>query len=113
MTSEPTLNGDAVQSGAVDNGLATATMTAVAGQRRFVSGVEADYSAAVAAVKTVTLKFGTTTKFIIRWDFSKGPCIFPFPAVQKGDYAQAASIELEASGTPGTTGRVTAFFFTA
>lgn len=111
MTNESLLNGDVVQSGLADNATATASKAAIQAQRIFVCGVEADYSATVAAIKTITLKFGTVTKFIIRWPFSLGPFLWAFPAIPKSIPNEAASIELEASGTGGVTGRVAMFFF--
>ena|SRR5207248_11725867 len=100
------LNGDVVQSAAADNAIATASKAATANARHFVSGIAADYSVAVALIKTVTLKLGGVAKLIYRWDFSKGPFLHNFPVPIHGDYNAAVSVELEASGTGGTTGRV-------
>jgi hypothetical protein len=107
IQAELLLNGRAVQSGAVDNATATATAVAVTGVRHFVSGIDADYiDATVTSYKTITLKFGTTTIFVWRWDFAKGPFIRNLPVPVHGDYNQAVSVELEASGVGGKTGRV-------
>lgn len=108
---EPTLNGDLVQGSLADNATASATKPAIGSQRIFACGVAADYSATVAAIKTVTLKLGTATKMIVRWNFANGPFVWSFPAMIHGDYNQAVSVELEASGTGGITGRATLFYF--
>lgn len=52
------LIGQPVQSGAVDNAVATAWLPGSSGQTRYCLGITADYSAAVAAFKTVTIKRG-------------------------------------------------------
>lgn len=103
---EAVLNGDLVQSSAANNATATATKAATANARHFIGAIYADYSATVSAIKTVTLKFGTTAKFIWRWDFSAGPFVANLAWPVHSDYNEAASVELEASGTGGTTGRV-------
>ena len=51
----------------------------------------------------------TTLGAAARWDFSNGPYYRALPAVLPSDLDQAYAIELEASGTGGTTGRVTAW----
>jgi hypothetical protein len=51
----------------------------------------------------------TTVSIISRWDFSKGPCIIGLPALYPTDRDEALVLELEASGTGGTTGQVTAW----
>jgi hypothetical protein len=96
--SEVLLNGRPVQGSIATNAVATATAAAILGVRHFVTGIDADYSPAVAAIKTVTLKFGTTVMFVWRWDFSKGPFIRNLPLPVHGDYNQAVSVELEAGG---------------
>lgn len=103
---EAMLNGSLVQSSDVDNDVATATASAIAAQRHFVGGINADYSAAVAAIRTVTLKFGTTTIHVWRHDFTGGRFETSLPFAVHGDYNQAVSVELQASGSGGTTGRV-------
>lgn len=113
IQAEALLNGAAAQSNTADNATATVTLAAITGARHWIGSVEADYSAAVALIKTVTLKFGTTAVFIWRWDFSKGPFARGLGFAVHGDYGQAVSVELEASGTGGVTGRVGVFKMTA
>jgi hypothetical protein len=99
-------NGKGVQSAAVDNAVATASVPAASSVRHAVMGIDADYSAAPAAgFKTITLKFAAVTKFIWRWDFTKGPFARNLPAPWHGEHGEAVSVELEASGTPAVTGR--------
>lgn len=107
------LNGACVQSSAADNAIATATLSATSGSRHWIGSIEADYSAAVALIKTVTLKFGGVTQFVWRWDFSKGPFARGLGFAVHGDYNTAVTVELEASGTGGVTGRVGVFKMTA
>lgn len=99
------LNGKPVQGSAADNATATVTVGATPAVRHFVCGIYADYSAAVALLKTVTLKFGSATAFVWRWDFSKGPFLLNLALPFHGDYNEAVSVELEASGTGAVTGR--------
>jgi hypothetical protein len=113
INAEGILNGDVVDSGDANNAVATASKAATLAQRHFALGFFAAYSVAVALIKTITFKRGSTTVFILRWDFSKGPCCLPLPSICHGDYNQAISVELEASGTGGTNGRVQLFYFTA
>lgn len=109
IQAEALLNGAATQGTAVNNDTASVTLAAIEGQRHFIGSIEADYSAAVSAIKTVTLKFGSTTVFVWRHDFSKGSFSRGVGFAVHGDYNQAVSVELEASGTAGTTGRVGVF----
>ena len=51
----------------------------------------------------------TTIETITRWDFGKGPMFLTLPVIYGSKFDQALSLELEASGTGGTTGRVTAW----
>lgn len=104
--------GWAIQSTDTNNATATATKAAIPGQTHYMMGVAADYSAAVTAIKTITVKKGTTTIAVLRWDFTNGPFMMAFPAAIRGDHAAAVSVELAASGTAGTNGRVTVFGFT-
>lgn len=99
-------NGEGVQSAAVDNATATASKAAAGGVQHAIMGIDADYSPAVAALRTITLKFGTAAKFVWRWDFAKGPFVRNLPVPWHAGEEEAVSVELEASGTPGTTGRV-------
>ena|SRR3990172_7738720 len=96
-----------------DNALSTATKAATGNQRHFILGCIADYSAAVALIKTVEFKAGgVTLGAAIRWDFSNGPLILALPGVIHGGDGQAVSVELQASGTAGITGRVQLYTFT-
>ena len=97
--------------GSADNGTATATAAAATGTRHVMTGVVAQYSAAVASVKTITFKRGVTTLCVIRWDFTNGPAIIALPGVLRGQHGEAVSCELEASGAGGTTGSVYLFYF--
>jgi hypothetical protein len=85
--------------------LASVSVAAVDGVRHFILGIEADYSAAVASIKTVTVKINAAAVFVYRWDFSKGPFVRNLPAPWHGDYKQAVSVELEGTGAA-ETGRV-------
>lgn len=104
VPTELLLNATPKQSSAADNALATVTVAAQQAMRHFILGVEADYSAAVALFRTITVKRGTTTLFQWRWDFSKGPFSKNLPVPFHGDYNEAVSVELQASGTGGITG---------
>lgn len=108
------LNGKVVESAGTDNALATATVGAVSGCRNFITGIKAGYSLAVAsAIKVIQVKLNGVVVLNIEWDPSKlTPGWFPFPSPIHGDYNQAVSAELAASGTPGTLGRVAIFGFT-
>jgi hypothetical protein len=105
----PLLRGKPTQSAAADNTTATATVTAIGEQKHLVLGVEAHYSAAVAAIKSVTIKHGTTTWQTFRWDFANGPFFFAFPVAFRGDTNEAVSAELQASGNGGVSGYVTIY----
>lgn len=108
------LNGRPTESSAADNALATATMGAVTGCRHFLTGIKADYSAAPAAgFKVVQIKFGTVVVLNLVWDPTKAmPLWFGFPGHIHGDYNQAVSAELGASGTATVLGRVALFGYT-
>jgi hypothetical protein len=99
------------ESSAVDNNVATATAAAVVGVRHFMTGVIVSFSAApAAAYKTITVKLGTTAVANFAFDPLKAPLvIIPFPSPIHGDYNQAVSAVLSASGTGGVTGTVTLF----
>jgi hypothetical protein len=103
------LRGKVTQSAAADNATATATVSAITHQSHYVLGVEAHYDAAVSAIKTVTIKHGSTTWQVFRWDFTNGPFFFSFPVAFKGANNEAVSAELEASGSGGTDGLVTIY----
>ena len=99
-----------------DNAVSTATVPAIANQHNYLLGVSADYSATVSAIKTITVTYtrdGSSTTYIVRWDFSNGAFPFSLPGVLKGDHSSAITVALEASGTGGTSGRVYAFYFTS
>lgn len=96
-----------------DNAPATATKAATGAVRHFITGFVADYSAAVSAIKTITVKRGSTTLLTYRHDFGQGPAVIALPSPLHGDVNEAVSVELAASGTLGTTGRVHLLGFTA
>ena len=102
----PLLRGSVVQSSAADNTLATATVSAIDAVQHFILGVEAHFSADVSSRKTVTIKRGSTTLIVFRWDFTNYLFAFSFPVALKSDYNEAVSAELEASGSGGTSGYV-------
>ena len=51
----------------------------------------------------------TTIDVITRWDFAKGPMFLTLPIIYGSKFNQALSLELPASGTGGTTGRISAW----
>ena len=104
------LAGQVANSADADNAVATASVAGATGVRHFILGAVASYSQTVSAVKTITFKRGATTLLQVRWDFSLGPAVIRLPGVLHGDYGEAVSVELEASGTGGTTGRVSLFY---
>lgn len=102
---------DVVQSAAADNATATATVVAPKGSRVAITGLMAHYSADVDAHKIVTVKFGTTSKMVIDWDFVNGPLFLSFPSpVNNQEVGENVSAELAASGAGGTTGQVALFY---
>lgn len=107
------LNARVIESGAADNALATATATAILAARHFIRGLGVTWSAApTAAYKTIQVKFGTTVILNIIFDPLKdgeSGRMIPLPSVIHGDFNQAVSAELSASGTGGVTGRVQLF----
>lgn len=108
------LNGKVTESSGADNALATATVGAVLACRHFITGIAADYSAAPAAgFKVIQVKFGTTVILNIIWNPAlQMPLWFGFPGHIHGDYNQAVSAELAASGTGAVLGRVKLFTYT-
>lgn len=106
IQAELLLNARPVQSGAVDNATATATAAAIANVRHFMCAIEADYSTSAPTNKTVTVKVAGVAVFVFRWDFTKGPFARALAVPIHGGYNEAVSVELEASGTGGVTGRV-------
>lgn len=105
------LGGRVVESSDADNALATATVGAVLGIRHFILGVAADYSTVqAAAIKLIQIKFGTTVVLNIRFNSATDPWFMrKLPVPIHGDYNQAVSAELQASGTGGQLGRVKLF----
>lgn len=101
-----------------DNATATATATphtnAGAKGRILATGFRADFSAAVTAIKAVTITFtdvnGTAQTEVYRWDFALGPAIVAFPGLLVGQPGVAIVATLAASGTGGTTGRISLYF---
>ena len=111
MFAEVLLNGD-VREVSADNATATLTKAATAGQRTFVGGIEAHYSATVSAIKTITMTRtvnGAPVTKVYKWDFAKGPFVHNFPLLVHGDYNTAVTFDLEASGTGGTIGTIAAW----
>ena len=106
------LNGRVVQATA-DNALATVTIPATPSARHFVSGIVVSFSAApAAAYKTLQLKFGTTVVADFTFDPLKEALVrIPFPTDVHGDYNQAVSVELAASGTGGVIGQLKVFTY--
>ena len=98
------LRGRVVQSAAADNATATGTVAAIENVTHLILGVEAHYDAVVAAIKTVTVKHGSTTFQTFRWDFNNGGFAFSFPVALKADPNEAVRVDLEASGTGGING---------
>lgn len=103
-----------------DNATATATATphtsTTSGAQGVIlaTGVRADFSAAVTAVKAITITFtdvnGVAQTEVYRWDFSLGPFVVSFPGILTGLKGTAVVATLAASGTGGTTGRVSLYF---
>lgn len=114
VTQTSVLNGRVLAEATADNGIATASVAAVVGARHFMTGVICSWSAApAAAYKTLTVKLGTSAVALFTFDPLKdGLMQIPFPSPIHGDYNQAVSVELSASGTGGVSGRVTLFGFT-
>jgi hypothetical protein len=107
MLAEVLLNGDVLESSAADNATATIAKAATAATRHFIGGIEAHYSAAVSALKNITVTRvvgGATVTKTYRWDFARGPFVHNFPLLVHGDYNTQVSVALEASGTGGITG---------
>lgn len=106
------LNGRVVQAVA-DNGLATVTLAAVQAVRHFVCGIVVSWSAApTAAYKTLQLKFGVALIADFTFDPLKDSLFrIPFPVDVHGDYNQAVSVELSASGTGGVIGQLKVFTY--
>lgn len=100
-------------SGTATNGVATATCTASAQERSFVTGFIASYDAAVASIKTITVTYtpegGVQRTIVIDWNFANGPCVMPLPGVVHGAYDNDPTVALAAGGI-GILGRIYAFY---
>lgn len=113
------LTGSLIQSSAADNATATATLNAIvnAGARGkyFLTGVEAHYSAAVALIKTITINYtdqgGNAVAYTMPWDFTNGDLIVGFPGIIACKEGTGVTATLTGSGTGGTTGQITLFYF--
>lgn len=106
----PLTHGVAVQSGDTDNAVATATAAGIKRANHTALGYAADYSAAPAAgYKTVTFKVGGVAVLVLRRNFANGGFMETLPAAIKAAENTDLSVELQASGTAGVTGRVTLF----
>ena len=103
------LRGKATQSSAALNDTATATVSAIEAQVHLTFGVVAEYDAVVASIKTITVKHGSTTWQVFRWDFNNGSFAFTFPVALKSDQNEAVSVELEASGDGSINGYSTIY----
>ena len=102
------IRGEGTQSTGVANGIATATVAAIAAVTHLIFGVEAHYDVSVTSIKDVTITHnGVTLTF--RWDFTNGPFIYNLPVALAGADSGAVSATIAASGAGGTTGYVTLF----
>lgn len=115
------LAGQHAESTDADNATATATATPHSsgdGQAigaLFLLGISADFSAAVSAIKAITITYtppgsASTVDYVLRWDFSLGPAVIPFPGVLACERGTTATAALAASGTGGTTGKIHLFY---
>jgi hypothetical protein len=112
MFAEVLLNGDVIESPAADNATATITKAATAAQRHFLGGIEAHYTGAVSAIRTITITrtiAGQSVTKTYKWDFTRGPFVHNFPLLVHGDYNTALSVALDASGAGGVSGVVAAW----
>ena len=116
------LAGQHAESTDADNATATATATphssgsALAEGQLYLLGISADFSAAVSAIKAITVTYtppGATVAitYVLRWDFSLGPAVIPFPGVLACARGTTATAALAASGTGGVTGTIHLFYF--
>lgn len=115
------LAGQHAESTDADNATATATATAhslaanASEGQLILTGFSADYSAAVSAIKTITVTYtppgaAATVDYVLRWDFSLGPAVIPLPGPITCARGTNATAALEASGTGGTTGKIHLFY---
>ena len=105
------VSGKVTQSAAADNAIATATVAAIPSQTHRMMGVHAEFDAAVALYKVITIIQGVTTVMTINHDFTNGEFAFAFPVSLKGVMGGAVSATLAASGTGGINGRISLFTF--
>src|SRR5262245_28914418 len=84
-----------------DNATATATRAGVGGQRHYITGVQASFSAA--ATKLLQIKDGAAV--ILEFYVANGAAL-SFPSPLEITAGAAAAAVLAASGTPGTLGKV-------
>lgn len=77
-------------------------------------GVQASFSGAVAAVRTVVVNYtdpdGTARSITFRWDFTAGDFILPFPCPLVVRAGAQATATLAASGAGGNVGTVTLWY---
>ena len=99
------LRGQLTQSAAADDAIATATVAAIESTTHLVFGIQAQYTLAVTAIKTITLTVGGVAT-VFRHDFTNGAFAYNFPVALHGDPNVAVTCALEASGTGGTDGDV-------
>ena len=114
------LAGQHAESTDADNATATATATPHtsgdgATGALFLLGISADFSAAVSAIKAITVTYtppgaAATVDYVLRWDFSLGPAVIPFPGVLSCARGTVATAALAASGTGGVTGTIHLFY---
>ncbi len=103
----PLLRGSVTQATAVDNGTATATVTATGGVKRLILGVEAQYSVRETSLRTLVLNIAGVEKKNWKWDFTNGPFFFMFPVAVKTLVNEEVTLVLDASGTTSTFGDCT------
>jgi hypothetical protein len=103
------LAGNVAQDSA-DNDVATATQAAVPNQEHYITGIYAEYDAAVELFKSITVTYGGGT-LVFNHDFTNGAFAFAFPSILKGGSGTAVSVALAASGSGGTTGKAMIFTF--
>lgn len=104
-------NAQYTPSTAADNATATATIAAAPGQAVLAFGLHAQFSAAVAAKKILTLQYtdeaGTSKTLTWELDFALGlGRDVTFPLAIRGKSGEAVVATLAASGAGGTTGTI-------
>jgi len=73
--------------------------------------VSAEYDLPHEFIMAITVKVGAAVVYEQKWDFTNGALMLPFPVAIRGSLGVAVSAELEASGVPGTSGRVSLWGF--